>query len=76
MAFLKEFFEKVNFEKKSADNKKKKHANSMQITFAYSFNPDQDQQNVGPDLCPNCLQRSSVDDKSQRYRARKELNME
>ena len=28
------------------------------------WNPDQDQQNVGPDLGPNCLQRLSADDKS------------
>ena len=25
------------------------------ITFANSLDPDQDQQNVGPDLGPNCL---------------------
>ena len=25
------------------------------ITFANSFEPDQDRQNVGPDLDPNCL---------------------
>ena len=25
------------------------------ITFANSFDPDQDQQNVSPDLDPNCL---------------------
>ena len=25
------------------------------ITFANKLNPDQDQQNVGPDLDPNCL---------------------
>ena len=25
------------------------------ITFANSLNPDQDRQNVGPDLDPNCL---------------------
>ena len=47
----------------------------MQITFANSLNPDQDQQNVDPDLGPNCSQRSSADDKSHRYIARKELNM-
>ena len=28
---------------------------SNQITFANSLDPDQDQQNVGPDLDPNCL---------------------
>ena len=25
------------------------------ITFANSLDPDQDRQNVGPDLVPNCL---------------------
>ena len=25
------------------------------ITFANSLDPDQDQQNIGPDLVPNCL---------------------
>ena len=27
----------------------------LQITFANSLDPDQDRQNVGPDLVPNCL---------------------
>ena len=27
----------------------------MLITFANSLDPDQDRQNVGPDLDPNCL---------------------
>ena len=31
-----------------------------------SLDPDQDQQNVGPDLGPNCLQRLSADDESRR----------
>ena len=30
------------------------------ITFANSLDPDQAQQNVGPDLNPNCLTKSSV----------------
>ena len=30
------------------------------------FEPDQDQQNIGPDLGPNCLQRLCADDKSSR----------
>ena len=30
------------------------------------LDPDQDRQNVGPDLGPKCLQRLSADDKSQR----------
>ena len=29
-----------------------------------SLDPDQDRQNVGPDLGPNCLQRLSADDRS------------
>ena len=29
-----------------------------------SLDPDQDRQNVGPDLDPNCLQRLSADDSS------------
>ena len=33
-----------------------------------SFDPDQDQHFVGPDLGPNCLQRLSADDKSCRFR--------
>ena len=28
-----------------------------------SLDPDQDRDSVGPDLYPNCLQRSSADDK-------------
>ena len=31
-----------------------------------SLDPDQDRQNVGPDLGPTCLQRLSTDDKSHR----------
>ena len=31
-----------------------------------SLDPDQDRHSVGPDLGPNCLQRSSADDKSPR----------
>ena len=35
------------------------------LTVSHSLDPDQDQLSVGPDLDTNCLQRSSVDDKSQ-----------
>ena len=40
--------------------------NSFRITIwvSNSLDPDQDRQNVGPDLGPNCLQRLSADDKS------------
>ena len=34
------------------------------IKVSNSLDPDQDQQNVGPDLSPNCLQRLSEDNKS------------
>ena len=34
------------------------------ITFAYSLDPDQDQQNVGPDLDPNRLTLSVDENKS------------
>ena len=59
------------------------------ITFANSLDPDQDQQNVGPDLDPNCLCRThdflkkfilkkkSADDKEnmKNYPECKELNI-
>ena len=32
------------------------------IRVSNSLDPDQDRQNVGPDLGPNCLQRLSADD--------------
>ena len=34
------------------------------IRVSNGLDPDQDGQNVGPDLSPNCLQRLSADDKS------------
>ena len=34
------------------------------------MDPDQDRQNVGPDLGPNCLQRLSADNKSCHYKER------
>ena len=33
------------------------------ITFANRLDPDQDRQNVGPDLDPNCLITDSVPDR-------------
>ena len=58
------------------------------ITFANSLEPDQDQQNVGPDLDPNCLcsthfvkelilKKKSADDKEnmKNYPACKELKI-
>ena len=35
------------------------------IRVAKGLDPDQDQNSVGSDLCPNCLQRLSADKKSQ-----------
>ena len=43
------------------------------IRVSNSLDPDQDQHFVDPDLCPNCLQRLSADNKSPL--ARKKLNM-
>ena len=34
------------------------------IRVSNGLDPDQDRQNVGPDLGPNCLQRTSADDRS------------
>ena len=43
--------------------KKKYFRNSIRVSDG--LDPDQDRQNVGPDLGPNCLQRlSSEDEKS------------
>ena len=36
------------------------------IRVSNGLDPDQDRQNVGPDLGPNCLQRLSADDKNRR----------
>ena len=36
------------------------------IRVSNSLDQDQDPHNVGPDLDPNCLQRSTPDDKSHR----------
>ena len=42
------FFSKLTFSKSSFGNA---------IKVSNSLDPDQDQHSVGPDLCPNCLQR-------------------
>ena len=49
-----EFFSKLNFSNNRFRNT---------IRVSNSLDPDQAQQNVGPDLGPNCLQRSSTDDR-------------
>ena len=50
-----DFFFNINFSKNSVRNT---------IIVSNGLEPDQDRQNVGPDLGPNCLQRLSADDKS------------
>ena len=49
------FFSKLNFSKNSFRNTTR---------VSNCLDPYQDQQNVGPDLGPNCLQRLSADDKN------------
>ena len=49
------FFYKINIFKNSFRNP---------FIVSNGMEPDQDQQNVGPDQGPNCLQRLSTDDKS------------
>ena len=51
-----DFFSKINFFKKIFQEHIQSESNSL--------DPDQDQQNVGPGLDPNCLQMLSADDKS------------
>ena len=51
MLLLSVVFFKMNFFKK----------NSGILSVANGLDPDQDQQNVGPDLGPNCLHRLSED---------------
>ena len=45
------------------------------LRLSNSLDPDQDGQKVGPDLDPNCLQRLSLDDKSQQARQSVKLPM-
>ena len=40
------------------------------------LDPDQDLQNVGPDLGPNCLQRLTADDRSRRQQGKSEAVIE
>ena len=61
IVFLKEFFEKVNFENGQQTSREEKHGKlpSMQRVkcnfYANSLYLDQDRQNVSPDLDPNNL---------------------
>ena len=41
-----------------------KNSFSNTIPVSNNLDPDQDRHTVGPDLCPNCLQRLSADNKS------------
>ena len=52
------FFFKINFFKNFLGNA---------IKVSNSLDPDQDQHSVGPDLCPNCLQRLSAGYKGHLY---------
>ena len=49
------FFSKINLSKNSFRNT---------IRVSNSLDSDQARQNVGPDLCPNCLKKLSADDTS------------
>ena len=49
-----DFFSKVTISKNSFRNT---------IRVSNSLDPDQDRRSVGPDLGPNCVERSSADDK-------------
>ena len=51
----------------------RKHSFGNTIRVLNRLDPDQDRQNVGPELDPNCLQRLSTDYKSRHYTAGKEL---
>ena len=46
------------------------------IRLSNSLDPDQEAQNVGPDLSPNCLQRLSADNKSSRLHGSPSNEME
>ena len=52
-----DFFSNLTFSKNSFRNT---------IRLSNRLDPDQDRQNVGPDLGTNCLHKLSADDKSQR----------
>ena len=60
---MKEFFEKVNFEKFSRQQQKHENKPSSRVNRikgTISLDPDKDRQNVGPYLDPNCLTSDSV----------------
>ena len=43
-----------------------KNSSRNMIIVSNNLGPDQERQNVGPDMGPNCLQRLSIDNKSRR----------
>ena len=45
-----------------------KHSSRNMIRVSINLGPDQDRQNVGPDMGPNCFQRLSIDDKIRHWR--------
>ena len=57
-----DFFFKINLFKKSNFENAIRESNGL--------DPDQDRQNVGPDLGPSCLQRLSADDKIRHKQAK------
>ena len=40
------------------------------IRVSNNLGPDQDRQNVGPDMGPNCFQRLSIDDKIRHWQGK------
>ena len=69
LLFSSDFFLKMHFFKKLI--LKKKSAESFfwnTIRVSNGLDPDQDRRSVGPDLCPNCLQRLSAGNKSRASR--------
>ena len=44
-----------------------KDHSSNSIRMSIILDPDQDRHSVGPDLCPNCFQWLSADDKSRHW---------
>ena len=57
MDFSQDFSQKVESRSRSVHNSLPASGNfcNLLITFANSLDPDQTEQNVGPDLDPNCL---------------------
>ena len=56
-----DFFQNKLFQKKNS---------KITISVSNGLDPDQDRHSVGPDLGPNCLQRSSADDKIRHWQTK------